>query len=268
MPRALRFSWLAAGLMAVFANADATIHPRQLNVRDGSSGRPPGFGDPQAMLGVTWILTLLAIIIASCRFWVRCKVYRTWLFEDWVMILAVVSKPSQHRQPKLDTNCLFGKLAQISYQIFVCLSYVATDPITVRKWWLLNGIPGMLVSLLARTSGAILLYRIFKMMPLIRVYLVLLTLMQFTIGILYLVALYGMLDPMEALWNPEVPAKLQIPPTIINHLNIPMPSQYSFLFLHDSFYGLDPCEPVLTFVLSDFLLCRPDICVGPRYSCI
>ena len=43
------------------------------------------------ILLVTWLLTAIAIVVLTARFWIRWKMYKTWLSDDWLMFVALVS---------------------------------------------------------------------------------------------------------------------------------------------------------------------------------
>lgn len=56
---------------------------------------PEDLGRGPLVMGVTWSLSGLAIIIVAMRFWVRIAVTQGTKLEDWLMLVVVVGTPPQ-----------------------------------------------------------------------------------------------------------------------------------------------------------------------------
>jgi hypothetical protein len=86
--------------------------------------------------------------------------------------------------------------------------------VNVLKWSWLNMIPGTCVSVLARTSSAIFLNRLFGVRVWFKWYLVIFTTLQCIGGILVLLVNWLGVSPIEALWNPTVQTTSKMNPVI------------------------------------------------------
>jgi hypothetical protein len=57
---------------------------------------PEDLGRGALVVGVSWSLSSLALIVVGIRFWLRIAVTNQLKIEDWLMLLAVVSTSVQH----------------------------------------------------------------------------------------------------------------------------------------------------------------------------
>lgn len=52
-------------------------------------------------IGLTWTFTILSLLVVAARFWVRIAVTHILYVEDWLMLLASVSKSKSPNQRDL-----------------------------------------------------------------------------------------------------------------------------------------------------------------------
>ncbi|KAK2601852.1 hypothetical protein QQS21_004635 [Conoideocrella luteorostrata] len=79
--------------------------------------------------------------------------------------------------------------------------------INIPKWDCIASTPAILVSTTVRISAAILLIRIFGSKKWLKWFLIRFTTLQTTVAVIVIVFIWVQCDPVEALWNPFLPAK-------------------------------------------------------------
>jgi hypothetical protein len=56
---------------------------------------PDDLGRGPMIMGITWTFTILAMMAVCLRFYLRLKISKLYLMEDWFMLAAVVSTPTE-----------------------------------------------------------------------------------------------------------------------------------------------------------------------------
>ena len=86
------------------------------------------------------------------------------------------------------------------------VNLTAEQLINTLKWDWISTTPSILVSILARISITILLIRLFGNKIWFKKFLIICTALQSTVGIVLIVVVWTQCRPVQALWNPTVPA--------------------------------------------------------------
>ncbi|KAF2757489.1 hypothetical protein EJ05DRAFT_391150 [Pseudovirgaria hyperparasitica] len=199
---------------------DPSMLPPPVNPSD------PGKGP--LIIGTTWMLTGLCIPVIAFRFYVRSRAPSSPGLDDWIMLAATV--------------------LQITAQAFITVSYsygmgkhdldlTYNQLVNILKWVWFNIVPGILVSILARISITILLIRIFNRKSWLKVYLIIFTILQSIGGIMVIIIIFAQSDPVEALWNPLIPAK-RWNPNIQLYSSYLVQSMFSFSDITYTFFPI------------------------------
>ncbi|KAI2603719.1 hypothetical protein GGR54DRAFT_622476 [Hypoxylon sp. NC1633] len=166
------------------------------------SDNPNDLGRGPMIMGVTWAFSGLSIIVVAVRFWVRITVANILSLEDWLMLLAgilnlacnsLVSVAYRWGMGKHDRDLTFNQLMD------------------VLKWTWIQTVPGILSSVIARISIAILLVRIFGTKTWLKWFLIVVTVLQALSNIAIIIAMWTQASPVEAVWNPVIPARRSDP---------------------------------------------------------
>ena len=255
----------------------------------------------EMILGVTWTLTILTLLVVALRFFVRGQVFRKWYSDDWVMLFALVStspfttsNPNTTR-PKPDRKANHEQFAQLVYQIFTQFCCRATLEATIEadktgaekftidaaKWIIIAIVPSMVASVAGRVSGTILMCRIFASVRWFVWYMWIMTVVQVILGIFYILALYLAVFPLKALWDPSVPSHEIIPMRVSTAMNIPVGSKLFSLCLCIAHLFCSKVTVWLTGVICSIICCcrhhlrrlprhhrlaPPDLTPPPRWS--
>ncbi|RYP62511.1 hypothetical protein DL771_009694 [Monosporascus sp. 5C6A] len=156
----------------------------------------PGLGP--VILGVTWTLTSLCVIVIAARFYVRPRTSRLPGLDDWFMLAAGV--------------------LQLAFQGCVTKAYYLGlgkhDPsltydemVMILKWSWISATPAILVSITARISASILLVRIFGSRAWFKWFMIIFTGLQTAIASLLVIVVWVQVSPIEGLWDPLIPAR-------------------------------------------------------------
>ncbi|KAI0173478.1 hypothetical protein GGR52DRAFT_543196 [Hypoxylon sp. FL1284] len=169
---------------------------------DNAPVNPDDLGRGPMVMGVTWTFSILSIIVVAVRFWVRITVANILSVEDWLMLFAgmlnlacnsIVSVAYRWGMGKHDRDLTFDQL------------------INVLKWTWIQTVPGILSSVIARVSIAILLVRIFGTKTWLKWFLIVVTILQAVSNIAIIIAMWTQASPVEAVWNPVIPARRSDP---------------------------------------------------------
>ena len=79
--------------------------------------------------------------------------------------------------------------------------------VNALKWVWLGTFPGLLVTIIARVSIAILLVRIFGTKRLLKWYLIIFTTLTSIATLVLLIIIWVQVSPIQGLWNPLLPAR-------------------------------------------------------------
>ncbi|KAK8058463.1 hypothetical protein PG994_008911 [Apiospora phragmitis] len=103
-------------------------------------------------LGITWVLTVIAITAVTARFIVRRYTTKSWSINDWIMAFAMSLQIAYQAIFTVMCNCgngrPFDQLTPLQLQ-------------QVSKWGWISAAPSITVSFVACISITILLVRIF-----------------------------------------------------------------------------------------------------------
>ncbi|KAI1179305.1 hypothetical protein F4777DRAFT_468440 [Nemania sp. FL0916] len=159
---------------------------------------PNDLGRQPTILGVTWAFTAVVIVIVAGRVYVRARILHGLLSDDWLMLVATagqiafqvcLTKSLQWGLGKHDKDLTFDQL------------------VNILKWVWLSTIPGLLGTLFARASVAVLLIRLFGNKRWLKWYLIIWTTFQSLATIALLIVIFVQCSPVEGLWNPAIEAR-------------------------------------------------------------
>ncbi|KAK0666046.1 hypothetical protein QBC41DRAFT_326642 [Cercophora samala] len=152
----------------------------------------PGRGP--LVMGLNYSFTVLAMMAVALRFYVRRKVgNRTWGWDDWLMLVAVVFQ--------VICECLFALSFKNGFGKHDHSVQKPDQFVEIMKWgWIAQGF-GQVTSILARLSITISLIGLFAIHRWFKWFLIVLTTIQTTLGTAMLVLSYAQVRPLEALWN-------------------------------------------------------------------
>ncbi|KAL2756631.1 hypothetical protein ACRALDRAFT_1075523 [Sodiomyces alcalophilus JCM 7366] len=195
----------------------------------GSPFEMPQFPDPidpdapgrgPLIMGVTWTMTILCVLIVSARLYVRATVARKVSSDDWFMLAAVGMQI-------VFQGCLteayrwgLGK-RDADLAVFPQL-------IEILKWNWISTTPAILVSILARISANILLTRLFGTKPWLWWFLWVFTGLQVVVSSVLVVFVWVQVDPVEGLWDPFLPANRRWDPRIQQYTSYLAQSLFTF----------------------------------------
>ncbi|KAK8087644.1 hypothetical protein PG997_002605 [Apiospora hydei] len=157
---------------------------------------PPNPSEPgrgPVIMGLTWTFAGLAIIATALRVYVRKTVANGISWDDWLMCIAVCF------------NIVSQSFVTIAYTHGLGKHDVNLTPdqmMGVLKWMWLANTPGLLVSIFARISIAVLLIRLFGIHRWLRWYLIIFTAICTVLTIVVLPCTYLQSTPVSGNWNP------------------------------------------------------------------
>lgn len=175
-------------------------------------------GQGPAIMAITWIFQIAALIAVTARLIVRRHTRVPWGWDGYLMLAAVVSQPPLPNSPRLcaqelPTLTLFpAQTIQLALQSLATNSYVSgmgkhdrslypEEVMTILKNNWVSVPPGILVGILSRTSIAILLRQLFAPYKWFTYYLISFTALIWVAGIVQMPLTYAQVKPVEALWN-------------------------------------------------------------------
>ncbi|KAM7188989.1 hypothetical protein V8F33_010323 [Rhypophila sp. PSN 637] len=167
--------------------------------------------DPQdsgpAILGTTWALTICCILIVGLRFYLRCKLHAGLTASDWTMLGALLLQLAS--QGCITEAYQWGLGAHDEYLLPQTMLYPPDSIpwVQMLKWVYLSTIPGVLSSIVARISVAMLLITIFGTKRWLKYFLIVFTSLVAVLGSLSIIFSMLQSNPIEGLWNPFVPAR-------------------------------------------------------------
>ncbi|KAI0964900.1 hypothetical protein F4678DRAFT_454617 [Xylaria arbuscula] len=169
---------------------------------DGHFPPPANPKDPgrrYLILGVTWALTALCILVVTARFYLRAFIIKSLSSDDWIMLAAVLGQIGSQVCVTIASYWGLGMHdADLSFY---------PNLINVLKWLWFSLIPGTIGTVLARISIALLLIRLFGTKIWFRYFLIITNVLQASFSISLLVIIFTSVSPLEGLWNPHLPAK-------------------------------------------------------------
>lgn len=157
-----------------------------------SSG--PGFRD--AILGLTWTLTIISIVAVTIRFYFRKKYRIPLSSDDWLMLVAEVFQIIF--QAFVTTACADGLGNPLA-------TLMPTDILSTNRWAWISTPFSNVVSVIARISITILLIRIFGTRRWYKWSMIILTGLVAVLGVTNIILIWAMCSPPEALWDKSIP---------------------------------------------------------------
>ncbi|KAI0110718.1 hypothetical protein GGR51DRAFT_74137 [Nemania sp. FL0031] len=139
---------------------------------------PDDPGRQPIITGLTWALTSLCIIVVAGR-----------VYAGQIAFQVCLTKSLQWGLGKHDNDLSFTQL------------------VNVTKYVWLSTIPGLLGTLFARASIAVLLVRLFGKKRWLKWYLILWTIFESLATITLLIVIFVQCSPVEGLWDPSIPAR-------------------------------------------------------------
>lgn len=86
--------------------------------------------------------------------------------------------------------------------------------VNVAKWIWMSFTPGIVCSILARISIAVLLVRIFGTKAWLKWFLIVITILQVVASVILTITSWVQVRPVEGMWNPLIPAE-RLSPTVV-----------------------------------------------------
>ncbi|KAI0549855.1 hypothetical protein F4679DRAFT_584085 [Xylaria curta] len=155
-------------------------------------------GRQPIIMGLTWALTSLCIVIVAARVYVRARILHGLLLDDWLMLIATAGQVAFQACLTKSLQRGFGKHDKD-------LSF--TQLVSNLKWVWLATILGLVGTLFARASIAVLLVRLFGNKRWLKWYLILSTIFETLATIALLIVIFIQCYPAGGLWNPAIPAR-------------------------------------------------------------
>ncbi|OTA95817.1 hypothetical protein M434DRAFT_378175 [Hypoxylon sp. CO27-5] len=164
--------------------------------------RPEGLSKNAIILiAVSWIFTSFAIVVVTLRVYLQQKFRRSIEWDDWIMVLAL--------------------LCQIIFEVFLTLDChaglghpIATmtmvDILNLTKWsW--STTPGsILAGTIARISVAMVFLHVFGNRNWFKRLMIYYTALLTVVGALNFIFVWVQAKPVQALWDPRIPACLAV----------------------------------------------------------
>ncbi|KAI0009470.1 hypothetical protein F4779DRAFT_581727 [Xylariaceae sp. FL0662B] len=186
----------------------------------------PGIGP--TIMGLTWTLTVLAILAVAARFYYR-RQYRSFgSADDWIMLAALVLQIVYQACITVLVHWGLGKAST---------NLTTEELIMTKKWTWISAPFANLVSLCARISIVIMLIRIFETRKWFKWFLIIFTTILGIVDILALLFVWVQVTPIEALWNINVPAKQLLDPGVQQYASLALQLLYT---ISDLTYVLFP----------------------------
>lgn len=158
----------------------------------------PGLGP--AILGVTYALTLVAVIAVGARLHVRSRITKHLAAEDWLMLIAVILQVFY--LGFIHAACAWG-LGKPAPALLADLNAF----IMVQKWSWISTTFATSVSVIARISIALLFVRIFGTKLWFKYFFIVSTILITIDGILTIILSWVDVRPVEAIWNPLIESR-------------------------------------------------------------
>lgn len=189
-----------------------------------SSG--PGFRD--AILGLTWTLTIISIVAVTIRFYFRKKYRIPLSSDDWLMLVAEVFQIIF--QAFVTTACADGLGNPLA-------TLMPTDILSTNRWAWISTPFSNVVSVIARISITILLIRIFGTRRWYKWSMIILTGLVAVLGVTNIILIWAMCSPPEALWDKSIPGFKCLDSHIQQYLTLVL---QAFFALSDVVYVIFP----------------------------
>lgn len=157
----------------------------------------------QALMGVTWFFTAIAIQTVALRFYLRRKFHQTGGLDDWVMLLALIFHLVF--QAFLTLACVSGLGRPL-------LSMTFQELADLTKWSWCTTPGSILANTFSRISIAIVLVQIFGMRKWFKHLMVAFTVILTIFGLINFVFVWVQARPVQALWDVTVPAEYHMTP--------------------------------------------------------
>ncbi|KAJ8062111.1 hypothetical protein OCU04_008672 [Sclerotinia nivalis] len=181
---------------------------------------PDDLGRGPMIIGLTWAFTGLAVIAVSLRLHIRKNITHVVGWDDWFMLASVILQVANQALITVSFAYGLGKHDMSLRQ--------PDEMVNVLKWNWIASAPGMLVSILARISIAILLIRLFGVHLWLKWYLIIFTALQTLVGGLIIPFTWVQDDPVSGLWNIYDPTVKHWDPRIVLYMEYLGQSMYTF----------------------------------------
>ncbi|EFY97822.1 hypothetical protein X797_006445 [Metarhizium robertsii] len=160
---------------------------------------PDDQGRGPLVMGLTWTFATVAIIAGVLRFYVRTKLAIGLCLDDWLMFAAIAC------------NIVSQSFVTIAYHHGLGKHDASLRPdqvINVLKWMWLANTPGLIVSILARISIAVLLVRLFGgVHKWLKWFVIVVTGLCTILTVIILPCTYLQSTPVSGNWDPFIPAE-------------------------------------------------------------
>ncbi|RYP58492.1 hypothetical protein DL769_008935 [Monosporascus sp. CRB-8-3] len=154
---------------------------------------PDDLGRGPMIMGIVWMLTVFCVCMISARFYVRIVIIRALGSDDWLMLIAGILQI-------VSSACLTKAYTWGLGKHDADLMYVP-QAINIFKWGWISAVPGTVGTIIARISIAVLLVRLFGSKKWLKWFLVVYTVLQTVVAIVFLIILFSSARPVEGLWN-------------------------------------------------------------------
>ncbi|KAI8630933.1 hypothetical protein F5Y19DRAFT_474053 [Xylariaceae sp. FL1651] len=153
-------------------------------------------GTGPTIIGVTWTLTVLCLLVLSARLYARQKLLSKWLPEDWIMLLAGSSHI--YYQITVTINFRWGLGKPMENLIY--------DPQikNIIKWSWLGFIANLLVFVLSRISVGLSLVHIFGTKRAFKWFVYVVTALEAVVSILVVFAVLFRIQPFQGTWDKSI----------------------------------------------------------------
>ncbi|PHH70097.1 hypothetical protein CDD82_7342 [Ophiocordyceps australis] len=197
----------------------------------------PAFPDPvnpddpgrgPLLIGLIWTFSGLALIFVAVRFWVRIAVTKLLNVEDWLMLAAMIANIAGVACLTVSFYNGFGKHDT---------DLTSSQIVAIGKWMWMAYPPGIVCSILARTSIMILLVRIFGRNARLKWLLIAITILQVVVSLVLTSFIWAQVTPVEGMWNPLIPSKRRLPAHLVDRTGNVAGGLYA---IGDLFYVLFP----------------------------
>ncbi|KID94232.1 integral membrane protein, partial [Metarhizium majus ARSEF 297] len=160
---------------------------------------PDDQGRGPLVMGLTWTFAGVAIIAGVLRFYVRTKLAIGLALDDWLMFAAIAC------------NIVSQSFVTIAYHHGLGKHDASLRPdqvVNVLKWMWLANTPGLIVSILARISIAVLLVRLFGgVHKWLKWFVIVVTGLCTILTVIILPCTYLQSTPVSGNWDPFTPAE-------------------------------------------------------------
>ncbi|OTA89153.1 hypothetical protein M434DRAFT_79747 [Hypoxylon sp. CO27-5] len=168
-----------------------SLFPPPLNPHD------PGRGP--MIMGIVWSLTIVSIALIGSRFYVRAVMLRALGTDDWLMLVAGIFQ--------IVSSACLTRAYVWGLGMHDADMYYIPQIVNVYKWGWISSVPGTIGTIIARISIAVLLVRLFGNKTWLKWFLIIFSVIQSILSIMFLVIVFCSVSPVEALWNQLIPAR-------------------------------------------------------------